>query len=41
MASTEFDSDAKKYVTTNRYYVETDSSIITCFFRMCAQATWQ
>ncbi len=31
MASTNFDSYAKKYVTTNHYYVEIGSSIVACF----------
>ena len=31
MASTKFDSYAKNYVTTNRYYVEIGSSVVACF----------
>ena len=31
MASTDFDSYVKNYVTTNRYYVEIGSSIVACF----------
>lgn len=31
MASIKFDSYAKNYVTTNRYYVEIGSSIVACF----------